>query len=81
MAVTAAALAPELMPMTSGLARGFRSIRWKSAPDKPEGHSDHGAQDGPGQLGFENDEACAGDSLPPVSCAVTIRTKSGTVTV
>ncbi len=31
----AAALAPELMPMTSGLASGLRSSVWKVAPATP----------------------------------------------
>ncbi len=33
---TAAALAPELMPMMSGEARGFRSMDWKVTPATPK---------------------------------------------
>lgn len=36
MANTAAADAPELMPMMSGLARGLRSIVWKVTPPRPK---------------------------------------------
>ncbi len=36
MAKTAAALAPELMPMMSGLARGLRSMIWKATPASPK---------------------------------------------
>ena len=36
MAKTAAALAPELMPMISGLASGLRSITWNAAPAIPK---------------------------------------------
>ena len=36
MAKAAAALAPELMPMTSGLASGLRSIVWKVTPARPK---------------------------------------------
>ena len=32
----AAALAPDVMPITSGLARGFRSIVWKVDPATPK---------------------------------------------
>ena len=35
MATTAAALAPELMPMTSGEASGLRSMVWKVMPPRP----------------------------------------------
>ncbi|KOG53542.1 hypothetical protein ADK76_27290 [Streptomyces griseoflavus] len=35
MQVAAAALAPEVMPMTSGLASGLRTRLWKIAPDMP----------------------------------------------
>ena len=35
MPMTAAALAPELMPMTSGLASGLRSIVWNVDPARP----------------------------------------------
>ena len=35
MAMTAAALAPELMPMTSGAASGLRSMVWKVMPPRP----------------------------------------------
>ena len=33
---TAAAAAPALMPMMSGLASGLRAMRWKIAPDSPK---------------------------------------------
>ncbi len=36
MAKAAAALAPELMPMMSGLASGLRSIVWKVMPPSPK---------------------------------------------
>ncbi|WKK73134.1 hypothetical protein Q0F99_10025 [Rathayibacter oskolensis] len=36
MATTAAALAPEVMPMMSGLARALRSIVWKITPPIPK---------------------------------------------
>lgn len=36
MAMAAAALAPELMPMMSGLASGLRSIVWKVTPARPK---------------------------------------------
>ena len=39
--MTAAALAPELMPMTSGAASGLRSMVWKVMPPRPN--------DGPGE--------------------------------
>ncbi len=35
-AMAAAALAPELMPMMSGLASGLRSIVWKVTPASPK---------------------------------------------
>ena len=36
MATKAAALAPEVMPMTSGAASGLRSIVWKVTPARPK---------------------------------------------
>ncbi len=36
MPITAAALAPELMPMTSGDARGLRSMIWNVTPATPK---------------------------------------------
>ena len=35
MANTANALAPDVMPMMSGLASGLRAMLWKIAPDRP----------------------------------------------
>ena len=35
-ATTAQALAPEVMPMMSGLASGLRTMDWKMAPEIPK---------------------------------------------
>ncbi len=49
MPVTAARLAPALMPMTSGEASGFRSIVWNVTPAIPNAKPDNRASSARGR--------------------------------
>jgi hypothetical protein len=49
---TPAALAPQVTPITSGLASGLRRSRWKSAPDIPNAIPDSSPVTARGRRGW-----------------------------
>ena len=55
MANTAAALAPTLTPMMSGLASGLRNVVWKMAPLTPKAMPDEHAEHRARQLALHQD--------------------------
>lgn len=81
MAVTAAALAPELMPMTSGLASGFRSMVWNSAPASPKAIPIMVPVTARGSLFSITMKLAPGIFAPPLTWLTTMVKRSGMVTV
>ena len=73
---TAAALAPWLTPMTSGLASGLRSVVWKMAPLTPKADPTSTASTARGSL-----VSISTYDAPGISAPNRIRKKSGTVKV
>ncbi len=65
MPITAAALAPELMPMMSGEASGLRSIVWKVTPASPKAAPARTRQHGPRQAQLADGEGGAGHVSRP----------------
>lgn len=67
MATTAAALAPAVIPMMSGLASGLRTSVWKIAPESPNATPTHTAVTVRGRRRSHTTKVAPSMSAPPTT--------------